>query len=155
VRVREAHALPYTDRVALQKRLDRIHARTDFTGLYNTTNNCVFFYLREIAQGAALDWEMTAVIREDGEATARHLDDLWVDRVCRALQMGRAPEKLKEQALRWAEQAEKTDEVLAKERRRSDTEKLAAETVRRVKNRHGMHSKYRPSALVDGLKTGA
>jgi hypothetical protein len=152
VRVREFHKLDPSARSRLQKRLDRVRARTDFEGVVNTASDCLFFWIGDVESGAALEWDMTTLVGPDGSISDKHRDDLWVDQVCRSLQRGRASWSDKMRMLDYAKQAEVSAEASKKSKRRSDVERLVETHRRRAKSRLGMSTKYRPSAMVDGLK---
>lgn len=138
----------------LRRRLERdaesIYARTDFRCVYNTRNDTLFFYIKEPCQGAAIPFRLVAL--RDGKLPQIPGVD-WKDEVCRLLQRGRVADAVKDREMAWEEQSLQSEARAKRETTdHAELERITLENLKDARNRVGMHSKYRPSAVVDGLK---
>lgn len=129
-----------------------IYARTDFRVMYNTAIQRLHFYIREPDMGAPVPTGAVMVFNPDGSPRTHRFNAVWIDEMCRMLRQGRAPRHLKDRAAVEHEVSQRSDAAFEKSKAWSDRERDANNTVRRVKNRQGMGSKFRPSVLVNGLK---
>lgn len=146
-RLSDAARVPAHERPRIQRLLDSIKSRTNWVGLYDQLGHRLFFYLGDIRIGAALPWEWTDL------AEPHKLDNLWAERVVKAFQEAKAKSWAdRDRDEQYAETSKASDEQIASNRRKQDLVPTAKGLVKRQNNRLGMSSKYRPSALVNGLK---
>lgn len=139
------------DRRRLRADCRSIYHRTDFRCAYHAVQESLFFYLGANFDGAALPGDLVYI--NAGQLPRTKAGDLpWVDMICYVLQTGRIPASIKDRELAYAENAAKSDAASAENRRMDVVEKDIAGRLRFNRNRVGMHRKFRPSAVVDGLK---
>lgn len=138
-----------SDRSRMGRVAHAVAGRTDFKTAYNRVNGCLFFYLNDASIGAAVHPDLTYIRRKDGFKVP---DDLWTEELVRTLQRGRASRAVKERAEKYAEQSAESDARSIRDRQRGETPKAVEKHLRRTLNRRGMSSRFRPSAVVDGLK---
>lgn len=138
------------DRARMRRACERITARTDFKAAYNKATGCLHFYLGSPEIGAAVPSALARVTVRPG--INRTLSENRVEAVCKTLQRGRVSRALKDREMEYAENAQKSDIASLKDKKRGEAEKVVEQKLRRTLNRRGMSSRFRPSAVVDGLK---
>lgn len=131
---------------------ESIYRRTDFRCLYNTLSKSLHFYIREPDMGAYVPNGAVQVFDHCGVSRVFRFNAVWVDEMCRMLRQGRAPRHLKDREMAYAERSAQTDAASAANRESADKERDFNRHVQRAKNRSGMSSKFRPSAVVNGFK---
>lgn len=144
--------LHQADRQKLARACDSIYSRTDFRCLFNRITETLHFYISDPDMGAALPKGALLVFDQGGQPRTHKFDSLWIDNICGMLQAGRTPRHLKDRDIAFRETSRKSDVESQKSREWTIREKEARKTARRVTNRMGMSSKFKPSVLVNGLK---
>lgn len=154
-RITDLGAIAEPERRRVQRLLDSIKSRSNWTGLYDRVNRRMYFFLGSIKIGADLPSELTDVADPVDGICTRRLDDLWAERLVRLFQNARRSWAEKDRDEERAEKARQSEIKSRDDRRRESLVPEVRQMVSRSKNRLGMSKKYRPSAVVNGLKQGS
>lgn len=130
---------------------DAIRRRTGRSVCYNAHTGGLHVYLKPDDVDSGI--HELPFLRPDGRGFAiRERNPHDIDTVCRWLQRGSMPKRLKDRLVA----NEKAEREKEKEQRLgvhcAEASKGAERTLRRVRDRRGMGKSYRPSAVVHGLK---
>ncbi len=152
-RVDHAPSVRGGDVAVLRRVAEAVAKRTESKVCIRTSQNGrtahLHVYPVDPAHGYALPQNLTVIV-ENGQFNPRL--ESGVDQMVRLIQYARRPALLQDREMAAAKAAAEHDE------RQRDGEWFEGrthkmeETLRRHKNRRGMSKKFRPSAVVDGLK---
>lgn len=152
VELDRAPGLDTADRARLKRACTRVKTRTDFDVLFHKPCGTLHFFLGSADCGAALPADMVRINGMDGLPKIHKFNDTWVDEVSRFLQRGRMSRAEKDRETAYRIRSVESDKKSEEDRTFGEREKIVAENIKHIENRRGMSSRFRPTAVVNGLK---